>query len=320
MKKTVLSVIILCFITLLSSCSQVSQGEYPDLENMKTVEMSQQEMTDYINDITFDESSIQSVKMNMDVDYAYSSTEFVGDIWSGNYDTVSVDHSISGQLEAMAAIKLDEKDNMVEEMNVSVDFELNMKERKQGETQNIDYEAQLNTYLVDEILYINTDFLTSIDGVNTKVDSKQKILDVPIKIDEILAIDDIEITSDMFEDMDTVTMYQNGSVDYIEFSINKEIFYDLDLTSVYSLASIADLDRFLQEDIDEFEMTYVMAIKDNVMIQNGLKVNMALSDENNSYINILVVADMVDEMPDFPDDLDSYTRIDGIEDILGSFI
>ncbi|QWB96077.1 hypothetical protein KHQ89_01105 [Mycoplasmatota bacterium] len=81
-----------------------------------------------------------------------------------------------------------------------------------------------------------------------------------------------------------------------------------------------ELDRFLNEDIDEFNMSYVLAFKDNKVIQSGFRLSIILNDENQSYVEITVVIDMVDEMPEFPDDFDNYNKINGIEDILSGFI
>jgi len=302
---------------LLSSCSQVNEGEYPDLENMKVVEMSQQEIMDYMDEASLNMENTLLLKVDMDMDYEYTQMSFVGDIWSGYYDTVNTTHRMSGQFESAAYFKINDEDNELEEVNASITFDMNMYQRSEGETLDMDYNADLNIYLLDETMYMDTNLATSIEGVNTEISSKQK-MDIEDTTTEF--IDNEALTQDTFGEFESATMYKKGSVDYIELSFDQEAFDALDLTDITDLGSIIELDRFLTGNIGEFNMSYVLAFKDNKVIQSGFRLSITLNDENQSYVEMTVVIDMVDEMPEFPDDFDSYNKINSIEDILSGFI
>lgn len=325
MKKIILPLISFSFIFLLSACSNINQGEFPDLDNMKVQNLSTEEMSTYLSDITYDENMMESIKLNIDMDISSEEIVTSGNIWDDTYTIGTLSTDISGELNFLSVIDYSEDDQILNEMHTTLDFDLNvfMTGATLPYNQNYDYKGELASYFTNNYLYLNTDISSSYNGVNTQIESMQKISNDNIDL-EMLGIETPDLTDltdlsldadeikEMLDEVDQVTMYKDGSIDYLELKFDMDSLID-DANQISGLELLGiDLDNF------DFDMSLVVAIKDEKIMQVAMKLD-AIFDDEGSYFNLELITDMITDMPDFPDDLDSYTEINRIDEMYSEF-
>lgn len=325
MKKIILTLISFSFIFLLSACSNINQGEFPDLDNMKVQNLSTEEMSTYLSDITYDENMMESIKLNIDMDISSEEIVTSGNIWDDTYTIGTLSTDISGELNFLSVIDYNEDDQILNEMHTTLDFDLNvfMTGATLPYNQNYDYKGELASYFTNNYLYLNTDISSSYNGVNTQIESMQKISNDNIDL-EMLGIETPDLTDltdlsldadeikEMLDEVDQVTMYKDGSIDYLELKFDMDSLID-DANQISGLELLGiDLDNF------DFDMSLVVAIKDEKIMQVAMKLD-AIFDDEGSYFNLELITDMITDMPDFPDDLDSYTEINRIDEMYSEF-
>ena len=325
MKKFVLTFLSLSFIFLLSACSDINQGEFPDLDDMKVENLSTEEMSNYLSEVTYDESMMESIKLNIDMNISSEETISTGSVWDNTFSIGTISTDVSGELNFLSVIDYNEDDHILNEMHTTLDFDLNvfMTGTALPYNQNYDYEGEIASYFTNDYLYLNTDVASSYNGVHTQIESLQKISNENIDL-EMLGIDtpdltdvndlslDVDEIKEMLDEFDQVTMYKDGSIDYLALEIDLESYIgNTDPTSNFDSLGI-DLDDF------DFDMSIVMAIKDETIMQVAMKLDAKLDDEG-SYFNLELITDMITDMPDFPDDLDSYTEINRIDEMYSEF-
>lgn len=325
MKKFVLTFLSLSFIFLLSACSDINQGEFPDLDDMKVENLSTEEMSNYLSEVTYDESMMESIKLNIDMNISSEETISTGSVWDNTFSIGTISTDVSGELNFLSVIDYNEDDHILNEMHTTLDFDLNvfMTGTALPYNQNYDYEGKIASYFTNDYLYLNTDVASSYNGVHTQIESLQKISNENIDL-EMLGLDspdltdvtdlslDVDEIKEMLDEFDQVTMYKDGSIDYLALEIDLESYIgNTDPTSNFDSLGI-DLDDF------DFDMSIVMAIKDETIMQVAMKLDAQLDDEG-SYFNLELITDMITDMPDFPDDLDSYTEINRIDEMYSEF-
>lgn len=325
MKKIILPLISFSFIFLLSACSNINQGEFPDLDNMKVQNLSTEEMSTYLSDITYDENMMESIKLNIDMDISSEEIVTSGNIWDDTYTIGTLSTDISGELNFLSVIDYNEDDQILNEMHTTLDFDFNvfMTGATLPYNQNYDYKGELASYFTNNYLYLNTDISSSYNGVNTQIESMQKISNDNIDL-EMLGIETPDLTDltdlsldadeikEMLDEVDQVTMYKDGSIDYLELKFDMDSLID-DANQISGLELLGiDLDNF------DFDMSLVVAIKDEKIMQVAMKLD-AIFDDEGSYFNLELITDMITDMPDFPDDLDSYTEINRIDEMYSEF-
>lgn len=325
MKKFVLTLISFSFIFLLSACSDINQGEFPDLDDMKVENLSTEEMSNYLSEVTYDESMMESIKLNIAMNISSEETISTGSVWDNTFSIGTISTDVSGELNFLSVIDYNEDDHILNDMHTTLDFDFNvfMTGTALPYNQNYDYEGEIASYFTNDYLYLNTDVASSYNGVHTQIESLQKISNENIDL-EMLGLDspdltdvndlslDVDEIKEMLDEFDQVTMYKDGSIDYLALEIDLESYIgNTDPTSNFDSLGI-DLDDF------DFDMSIVMAIKDETIMQVAMKLDAKLDDEG-SYFNLELITDMITDMPDFPDDLDSYTEINRIDEMYSEF-
>lgn len=325
MKKFVLTLISFSFIFLLSACSDINQGEFPDLDDMKVENLSTEEMSNYLSEVTYDESMMESIKLNIAMNISSEETISTGSVWDNTFSIGTISTDVSGELNFLSVIDYNEDDRILNEMHTTLDFDFNvfMTGTALPYNQNYDYEGEIASYFTNDYLYLNTDVASSYNGVHTQIESLQKISNENIDL-EMLGLDspdltdvndlslDVDEIKEMLDEFDQVTMYKDGSIDYLALEIDLESYIgNTDPTSNFDSLGI-DLDDF------DFDMSIVIAIKDETIMQVAMKLDAKLDDEG-SYFNLELITDMITDMPDFPDDLDSYTEINRIDEMYSEF-
>lgn len=325
MKKIILTLISFSFIFLLSACSDINQGEFPELEDMKVQNLSTEEMATYISEISYDESLMESIKLNISMDISSEEMVSSGNIWDDTYTIGTLTTDISGELNFLSVVDYNDDDQMLNKMHTSLDFDVNvfMAGATLPYNQSYDYKGEIGSYFTNDYLYLNTDINSSYNGISTQIESMQKIsndnidlemlgLDIPNVTDVTVSPLDVDEIKETLDEFDQVTMYKDGSIDYLALEIDLESYYgDTDLISSFDSLGI-DLDDF------DFDISIVMAIKDETLMQVAMKLDAQLDDEG-SYFNLELITDMITDMPDFPDDLDSYTEINRIDEMYSEF-
>lgn len=325
MKKFVLTLISFSFIFLLSACSDINQGEFPDLDDMKVENLSTEEMSNYLSEVTYDESMMESIKLNIAMNISSEETISTGSVWDNTFSIGTISTDVSGELNFLSVIDYNEDDHILNDMHTTLDFDFNvfMTGTALPYNQNYDYEGEIASYFTNDYLYLNTDVASSYNGVHTQIESLQKISNENIDL-EMLGLDspdltdvndlslDVDEIKEMLDEFDQVTMYKDGSIDYLALEIDLESYIgNTDPTSNFDSLGI-DLDDF------DFDMSIVIAIKDETIMQVAMKLDAKLDDEG-SYFNLELITDMITDMPDFPDDLDSYTEINRIDEMYSEF-
>ena len=169
-------------------------------------------------------------------------------------------------------------------------------------------------------------------------------VDIP---EELLALFDMNNMEDMIDAFPAVTVYQRGTITDVHFEINKDIVGDHleDLlwvaydkmveagedvgTVAEATQDIADLMAEVNQYLDYFDelgLTLDIIMDSGVLARVAMEMvavsNAAFESEMDASIDLSlsIISDYGVEMPNFPNDLDSYTPVDNIGDEFGSAI
>ncbi len=324
MKKIVLSILSIVSVLLMSACSQVKEGEFPNIEDMKAVNMSNEEMIEYLEEINYGDHNIYSFNMNLDMSYTYQDTLYTGDIWSNNFNSYQVEKKMVGEFDLQAFVNLNEELENVDEMIIEANYDI-FTSQAGGPISYTTSESngQIGVYVQDEMIYMSTDVNSKEEGVETSISSKQKMgLEESIFSSEgtefnetIVDIDEM-INKDI-DEVDQMKMYTKGSVDYISFSLNEDVLGNNEyFNTISSVAGIDVINKMNQQVANSVEFSFVIAVKDQEVLQSAYRMSLDLKDEYDSYLTFTVVLDVIDKMEDFPNDLDDYQLV---SDLSGFF-
>jgi len=316
MKKIVLILLSVVSVLLLTACSQVEEGEFPNTENMKAVDMSQEEMLEYLEEVEYVENQIYAFTLNLDMSYTYQSTEFTGDFLSGTIDSYQVEKKMVSNVDLQAFVSLSKDFESIDEMIIEANYDI-FASQGGGKTSYTTSESsgQLGVYVQDEMLYISTDIRTEEDGVETSLSSKQKTgLESMFSGEDIefnkTIIDIDEFTNEDMSEIDQMHMYKKGSVDYIEFSLKQDVLSGNEyFDTISDMIGMDVIDDMEQKPANSVEFSFVIAVKDQEVIQSAYRISLDLNDEYDSYFTFTVVLDVIDKMEDFPNDLDEYQLV-----------
>lgn len=332
MKKILSIFVLFAAVVLMVGCGD-SQGEFPEINENKQVEMTAEEVTTLLSAVNMETETEEAMMLSIDLDI--SAVNEMTDMWSNTkFAETNIDGTISSRTymymhDDITEVKMLSENDI--DLTVSTtyvnDSSLNEEETLKG---------SLNAYFTEQYLYYNADLESSTEvldngkykmnlGITQAMwdelftnpeDMVDDYLDIGIDINE--AIDDSEMIGVML-DAEMLKVYQSGGETTIYFDMNKQALldhaYDM-LDVMYDTTNWSNED-YVEYKINEFEMPLEMftefemqvafVIEDDKMTKMGYQFNISGEAEGMSIdLTGTMVFDMFVEMPKMPNDLDDY--------------
>jgi|GEM_PF-2327775 len=332
MKKILSIFVLFAAVVLMVGCGD-SQGEFPEINENKQVEMTAEEVTTLLSAVNMETETEEAMMLSIDLDI--SAVNEMIDMWSNTkFAETSIDGTVSSRTymymhDDITEVKMLSENEI--DLTVSTTFvedsSLNEEETLKG---------SLNAYFTEQYLYYNADLESSTEvldngkykmnlGITQAMwdelftnpeDMVDDYLDIGIDINE--AIDDSEMIGVML-DAEMLKVYQSGGETTIYFDMNKQALLDhaYDMLDVMYDTTNWSNEEYVEYKINEFEMPLEMftefemqvafVIEDDKMTKMGYQFNISGEAEGMSIdLTGTMVFDMFVEMPKMPNDLDDY--------------
>jgi hypothetical protein len=332
MKKLFSIFVLSMTLFLLVGCKD-NQGEFPEINENKEVEMTAEEVTTLLSAVNMETEVEDAMMLSINIDMSVVSE--TTDMWtSSKVSDTSVDLLLTSTTymymnDDIAEVK------MLSENDVDLSVITNyVDEAMEDEDDHL--KGSFNAYFTDQYLYYNADLETSSEivengkyklnfGVTQEMwdevfISPEDIVDdyLDVGIDLETAIDDSEMIGVML-DADMLKVYQSGGETTVLIDITKQGILEhandlLDVMYDTTGWTEADYQEYKMNDFEmqldmftELELQVAFVLKDDQMTKMGYQFNISGETEDMSIdLTGTMVFDMFVDMPKMPSDLEDY--------------
>jgi hypothetical protein len=332
MKKLFSIFVLSMTLFLLVGCKD-NQGEFPEINENKEVEMTAEEVTTLLSAVNMETEVEDAMMLSINIDMSVVSE--TTDMWtSSKVSDTSVDLLLTSTTymymnDDIAEVK------MLSENDVDLSVITNyVDEAMEDEDDHL--KGSFNAYFTDQYLYYNADLETSSEivengkyklnfGVTQEMwdevfTSPEDIVDdyLDVGIDLETAIDDSEMIGFML-DADMLKVYQSGGETTVLIDITKQGILEhandlLDVMYDTTGWTEADYQEYKMNDFEmqldmftELELQVAFVLKDDQMTKMGYQFNISGETEDMSIgLTGTMVFDMFVDMPKMPSDLEDY--------------
>jgi hypothetical protein len=332
MKKLFSIFVLSMTLFLLVGCKD-NQGEFPEINENKEVEMTAEEVTTLLSAVNMETEVEDAMMLSINIDMSVVSE--TTDMWtSSKVSDTSVDLLLTSTTymymnDDIAEVK------MLSENDVDLSVITNYVDEVM-EDEDDHLKGSFNAYFTDQYLYYNADLETSSEivengkyklnfGVTQEMwdevfTSPEDIVDdyLDVGIDLETAIDDSEMIGFML-DADMLKVYQSGGETTVLIDITKQGILEhandlLDVMYDTTGWTEADYQEYKMNDFEmqldmftELELQVAFVLKDDQMTKMGYQFNISGETEDMSIdLTGTMVFDMFVDMPKMPSDLEDY--------------
>lgn len=333
MKKLFSMFVLSMALFLLVGCGN-NQGEFPDINENKEVEMTAEEVTTLLSAVNMESETEEAMMLSIDLEMSMISEDF--HFWTEEkLSETNVDLTLSSTTYMYMHDDIT-KVGMVSENEI--DYNMSTIYVHIGETPNVEesIKGSLNAYFTDQYFYYDADLEDDTDiiengkykmNIGVTQDMWDEVLINPedmfddyldVGIDFETAIDDSEMIGVML-DADMLNVYQSGKETTVYINVTKQSILEHAnelLDAMYDTTNWTD-DDYTENKINEFEMPLDMftefemqvafVIENDQMTKMGYQFDISgESDNMNIDLTGTMVFDMFVEMPKMPNDLEDY--------------
>ena len=332
MKKLFSIFVLSMTLFLLVGCKD-SQGEFPEINENKEVEMTAEEVTTLLAAVNMETEVEDAMMLSINIDMSVVSE--TTDMWtSSKVSDTSVDLLLTSTTymymnDDIAEVK------MLSENDIDLSVITNYVDDAM-EDEDDHLKGSFNAYFTDQYLYYNADLETSSEivengkyklnfGVTQEMwdevfTNPEDIVDdyLDVGIDLETAIDDSEMIGVML-DADMLKVYQSGGETTVLIDITKQGILEhandlLDVMYDTTGWTEADYQEYKMNDFEmqldmftELEFQVAFVLKDDQMTKMGYQFNISGETEDMSIdLTGTMVFDMFVDMPKMPGDLEDY--------------
>ncbi|AUD66069.1 hypothetical protein BK011_10355 [Tenericutes bacterium MZ-XQ] len=332
MKKLFSIFVLSMTLFLLVGCKD-NQGEFPEINENKEVEMTAEEVTTLLSAVNMETEVEDAMMLSINIDMSVVSE--TTDMWtSSKVSDTSVDLLLTSTTymymnDDIAEVKMLSENDI--DLSVITNY---VDEATEDEDDHL--KGSFNAYFTDQYLYYNADLETSSEvvengkyklnfGVTQEMwdevfTSPEDIVDdyLDVGIDLETAIDDSEMIGVML-DADMLKVYQSGGETTVLIDITKQGILEhandlLDVMYDTSGWTEADYQEYKMNDFEmqldmftELELQVAFVLKDDQMTKMGYQFNISGETEDMSIdLTGTMVFDMFVDMPKMPSDLEDY--------------
>lgn len=331
--KKIFSIFVLSMTLFLLVGCKDNQGEFPEINENKEVEMTAEEVTTLLAAVNMETEVEDAMMLSINIDMSVVSE--TTDMWtSSKVSDTSVDLLLTSTTymymnDDIAEVKMLSENDI--DLSVITNY---VDEATEDEDDHL--KGSFNAYFTDQYLYYNADLETSSEvvengkyklnfGVTQEMwdevfTSPEDIVDdyLDVGIDLETAIDDSEMIGVML-DADMLKVYQSGGETTVLIDITKQGILEhandlLDVMYDTSGWTEADYQEYKMNDFEmqldmftELEFQVAFVLKDDQMTKMGYQFNISGETEDMSIdLTGTMVFDMFVDMPKMPSDLEDY--------------
>lgn len=332
MKKIFNVFVLSMFLFLMVGCGN-NQGEFPEINENKEVEMSAEEVTTLLSAVNIETETEDAMMLSINLDMSMVRED--RDFWTDvKISDTAVDMILSSTTymymnEDIAQVKLFSENEI--DMSMSTNYVDESMEDKDEELKGL-----VNAYFTDQYFYYDANLENNSEilengkykmnfGITQAMwdelftspeDMLDDYLDIGIDIDQ--AIDDSEMIRVML-DADMLNVYQSGDETTVYIDVTKQAILEnanAILDAIYDTTNWTDADyaeyktselEMPLEMFTMFEMQVAFVIEDEKMIKMGYQFDISgETDDMSIDLSGTMVFDMFVDMPKMPNDLEDY--------------
>lgn len=307
------------------------QGEFPEINENKQVEMSAEEVTTLLSAVNMETETEEAMMLSLDIDMsiAYETMWVNNKISDTSIDLVLASTTYMYMNDDITQVKMLSENEIDLSMNTNFVYE-------DLEDEDNQFKGTLNAYFTDQYFYYDADLESSTEmiengkykmnlGITQDMwdevfinpeDMVSDYLDIGIDVETV--IEDSEMIGAML-DADMLTVYQSGGETTVLIDITKQGILDhandlLDVMYDTTNWTEADYQAYKMNEFEmqldmftQFELQAAFVIEDDQMIKMGYQFNISGETEDMSIdLTGTMVFDMFVDMPNMPGDFEDY--------------